>query len=104
MGEFLFMESALLEETQSCTKEIISKKLDDFCERIEFNYNLEIDSYDDATESFKIVNHRMQEAFSVSMEDILKQDVIDLVEALETGITTKVYAVTRIVGSKEMAN
>lgn len=89
------MDTTLL-EPQSCTKEIISKKLEDFCDRVEYNYNLEIDSYDDATESFKIVNHRMQEAFSVSLEDIMKQDVKDLVEALETGITVKLFGVTRI--------
>lgn len=91
------MDTTLL-EPQSCTKEIISNKLEDFCDRVEYNYNLEIDSYDDATESFKIVNHRMQEAFSVSLEDIMKQDVKDLVEALETGITVKLFGVTRIVG------
>lgn len=89
------MSQATLE---SPVEDLIESKLTNFEDKISENPSLEIDSYNDQTDNFKILNHAREVAYEISLDDILKQDVNELVEALSTGISTKLFGVTRIVG------
>lgn len=94
------MSQATLE---SPVQDLIESKLTDFEDKISENPSLEIDSYNDQTDNFKILNHAREVAYEISLDDILKQNVDDLVEALNTGISTKLFGVTRIVGLTEIS-
>lgn len=47
---------------------------------------------------FKIINHDLESAVLVSVDSVIRTPTKCLVEALESGVTTKLHGVTRIVG------
>jgi hypothetical protein len=46
----------------------------------------------------KIINHKSECAFSISIDAIIRQDLEYVISSLETGITLRLHGVTRIVG------
>ena len=46
----------------------------------------------------KIINHKLECAFSISVDAIIRQDLEYVISSLETGITSRLHGVTRIVG------
>lgn len=80
----------------------IEKKLKAFDAAVEGREFLEIDGDIDGNtpqEHFlKIINHKLESAFCISIDAIIRQDLDNVLNALETGITTRLYGVTRIVG------
>lgn len=81
---------------------LIEEKLNAFDAAIEGHDFLEIDGdIEGNTPSehyLKIINHKLECAFSVSMDAIIRQDLNYIVNTLETGIALRLYGVTRIVG------
>ncbi len=81
---------------------LIEEKLAAFDEAIEGHEYLEIDGDiegDNPQEHFlKIINHKLETAFSISMDAVIRQELGYVVNALETGVVTRLYGVTRIVG------
>lgn len=49
-------------------------------------------------DAIKILNHNLKTAYVLDVEAILDYTVAGIIEALETGVTEKLYSVTRIVG------
>lgn len=80
----------------------IEEKLGAFDSAIEGHEFLEIDGdIDGGTPQehvLKVINHKMECAFSISIDAVIRQDVDCVINALETGITTRLNGVTRIVG------
>ncbi len=46
----------------------------------------------------KIINHKLECAFSISVDAIIRQDLGYVISSLETGTTLRLHGVTRIVG------
>ncbi len=81
---------------------IIEEKLSAFDKAIEQHNFLEIDGdiEGDSPEehSIKIINHRAECAYSISIDAVIRQDLDYVIDSLETGNTTRLYGITRIVG------
>lgn len=81
---------------------LIEEKLNAFDAAIEGHDFLEIDGDIEGNipqeHYLKIINHKLECAFSVSMDAIIRQDLNYIVNTLETGIALRLYGVTRIVG------
>lgn len=81
---------------------LIEEKLNAFDATIEGHEFLEIDGDISGNtpqeHSLKIINHKLEAAFSVSLDAVIRQDLDHVVAALETGISTHLHGVTRIVG------
>lgn len=103
------MTTAILEgpivDRISCKDEVqlyIEEKLGAFDSVIEGHEFLEIDGDIDGNtpqEHFlKIINHKLECAFSISIDAVIRQDLEFVINALETGITVRLHGVTRIVG------
>ncbi len=72
-----------------------------FSDAIEAHEYLEIDGIENEgqeNEAIKVLNHEKKRASSVTVDAILGQPLNAIIEALETGITLKLYGITRIVG------
>lgn len=98
-------ESDLVFNTAGAEEEVclfIEKKLDAFDRAIKEHEFLEIDGdiEGDTPQDhlLKIINRQMKDAFSVSIDAVVKQDIGCVIRALETGTTTNLYGITRIVG------
>ncbi|MEK7297852.1 MAG: hypothetical protein AAB069_08110 [Planctomycetota bacterium] len=80
----------------------IEEKLNAFDAMIEGHEFLEIDGDISGNtpqeHSLKIINHKLEAAFSISIDAVIRQDLEHVVSALETGISTRLHGVTRIVG------
>lgn len=80
----------------------IEERLNVFDAAIEGHEFLEIDGNipgDTAQEDcLKIINHKLECAFTIDVDSVIRQDLESVIHALETGITTHLYGVTRIVG------
>lgn len=80
----------------------IEEKLNAFDAKIEGHEFLEIDGDlpgDTPKEDcLKIINHKLECAFAIDVDSVIRQDLKSVIHALETGITTHLYGVTRIVG------
>lgn len=80
----------------------IEEKLNAFDAMIEGHEFLEIDGDISGNtpqeHSLKIINHKMEAAFSISIDAVIRQDLDHVISALETGISTRLHGVTRIVG------
>lgn len=81
---------------------LIEEKLNAFDSVIERHEFLEIDGEITGNtpkeDCIKIINHKLECAFAIDIDSVIRQDVESVVHALETGITTRLYGVTRIVG------
>lgn len=81
---------------------LIEEKLKAFDMAIEGHEFLEIDGDIDADtpeeHTLKIINHKLECAYSISIDAVIRQDLDYVINALETGITTRLHGVTRIVG------
>jgi hypothetical protein len=81
---------------------LIEEKLNAFDAAIEGHDFLEIDGDIEGNTPqehyLKIINHKIECAFSVSMDAVIRQDLNCIVNTLETGIALRLYGVTRIVG------
>ncbi|GJQ24369.1 hypothetical protein BIY37_03390 [Candidatus Brocadia sapporoensis] len=81
---------------------LIEEKLNAFDSVIESHEFLEIDGEITGNtpkeDCIKIINHKLECAFAIDIDSVIRQDVESVVHALETGITTRLYGVTRIVG------
>jgi len=80
----------------------IEEKLSAFDAAIERHEFLEIDGDIEGNTPqehiLKIINHKLECAFSISIDAVIRQDLNSVISSLETGITTRLYGVTRIVG------
>ncbi len=81
---------------------LIEEKLSAFDTAIERHEFLEIDGdilgNTPKEDCIKIINHKLECAFAIDIDSVIRQDVGTVIHALETGITTRLYGVTRIVG------
>lgn len=81
---------------------LIEEKLNAFDTAIERHEFLEIDGdilgNIPKEDCIKIINHKLECAFAIDVDSVIRQDVGTVIHALETGITTRLYGVTRIVG------
>ncbi len=81
---------------------LIEEKLNAFDSVIERHEFLEIDGEITGNtpkeDCIKIINHKLECAFAIDVDSVIRQNVESVVHALETGITTRLYGVTRIVG------
>ncbi len=81
---------------------LIEEKLELFDTAVAENEFLEIDGDiegDTPQEHYlKIINHKLESAFSISIDTIIRQDLKSIIKALETGVAINLYGVTRIVG------
>lgn len=82
------------------TESIISEKLEAFDEALANHEFLEIDGdYEECGKQYlKILNHNIEEAFRVSVDDVIKQKHSVIIRALETGVNIRLHGMTRIVG------
>jgi hypothetical protein len=103
----VMLEESMVENMVNCTESeniqmLIEEKLVAFDTAIEEHKLLEIDGDiggDTPQEHLlKIINHKLECAFSISVDAIIRQDLDYVIKALETGITTHLHGVTRIVG------
>ncbi|MCF6147288.1 MAG: hypothetical protein E3K37_01370 [Candidatus Kuenenia sp.] len=96
------MENAVLDEKQLDVRDALERKLVAFESAINRYGHLEIDGdipgETPETHYIKVVNHQTKEADQISLAAIMAQEVDDIAEALATGVTVKVWGVTRIVG------
>ncbi len=80
----------------------IEEKLSAFDAAVEGHEFLEIDGdipgNTPKEDCLKIINHKLECAFAMDVDSVLRQDLESVIHALETGITTRLYGVTRIVG------
>ncbi|MGQ3683703.1 MAG: hypothetical protein ACUBOA_01570 [Candidatus Loosdrechtia sp.] len=80
----------------------IEEKLRAFDAAVEGHVFLEIDGDIDGDTPqehlLKIINHKLECAFSVSIDAVLRQDLGAVIHALETGTSLRLHGVTRIVG------
>lgn len=101
------MTPALLER-EVCETSVFEERLQAFCEAVDLHDNLEIDGAIHAGEVrhgmkfqedvIKVMNHRMQTSYCITLEALTSQELDDVIEALDTGVRDKLYSVTRIVG------
>ncbi len=81
---------------------LIEEKLKLFDTAVEEHEFLEIDGDIEGNTPqehyLKIINHKLECAFSISIDAVIRQDLDCVINALETGIDTRLYGVTRIVG------
>ncbi len=81
---------------------LVEEKLRAFDGAIEGHEFLEIDGDIDGNTPeehvLKIINHKLECAYSISVDAVIRQDLDYIITALETGITTRLHGVTRIVG------
>ncbi len=80
----------------------IEEKLSAFDAAIESHEFLEIDGdlpgSTPKEDCLKIVNHKLECAYAIDVDSVLRQDLESVIHALETGIFTRLNGVTRIVG------
>ncbi len=80
----------------------IEEKLNAFDEVMEGHEFLEIDGEIPGNtpkeDCLKIINHKLECAFAIDVDSVIRQDLESIIHALETGITTRLHGVTRIVG------
>lgn len=79
-------------------KNLISERLETFDGVIHSHEYLEIDTYLEHEEAFKIINHKQESAYQISIDAVLKQPLYIILQALETGEFTKCLQISRIVG------
>lgn len=81
---------------------LIEEKLNAFDAVIEGHDFLEVDGDIEGETPqehlLKIINHKLECAFSISVDAIIRQDLEYVISSLETGITLRLHGVTRIVG------
>lgn len=99
------LEGTLVKDRVSAKKNIqlfIEEKLNAFDAAIEGHEFLEIDGdipgNTPQEDCLKIINHKLECAFALDVDSVIRQDLESVIHALETGITTRLYGVTRIVG------
>lgn len=89
-------------------RNIVEEKLAIFDETIDKHDFLDIagDIEGDNPEKhlIKVVNHNTEEAYTISIDTIVRQRIGSIVRALETGITTRLFGITRIVGYYSRVN
>lgn len=89
-------------ELKTEPKTALESRLEDFCRAVDYHDCLEIDGdiQGDTLDShyLKILNHDLKSAYAISLKSIMDNDTEDLVDALETGVTMRLYGITRIVG------
>ena len=80
----------------------IEEKLSAFDAAIERHEFLEIDGdlpgNTPKEDCLKIVNHKLECAYAIDIDSVIRQDLESVIHALETGIFTRLNGVTRIVG------
>ncbi|MFQ5862770.1 MAG: hypothetical protein ACE5IC_06565 [Candidatus Brocadiales bacterium] len=101
------MTLTLLEHEEKETS-VLEDRFRAFCDAVETHDYLEIDGIVEAgqelygmkfeKDTIKVLNHQMKTSYGVTLEAILKQELGDVIEALETGVRNKLYSITRIVG------
>jgi len=86
----------------------VGEKLNAFDEALSKHDFLEIDGDIEADmpeeHLIKIINHNTEEAHSVTVDAVVRQKLSTIIRALETGVTTRLFGVTRIVGYYSRVN
>lgn len=87
---------------------IIVERLAAFDEAIRNHEFLEIDGDIEANTPdehlLKVINHNTEEAHSVTVDAIIRQKHATIIRSLETGVTTRLFGITRIVGYYSRVN
>ncbi|TLD41100.1 MAG: Ribonucleotide reductase of class III (anaerobic), large subunit [Candidatus Jettenia ecosi] len=99
------LENAVISRVGSEKEDVqsfIEERLKAFDETIEGHEFLEIDGDIDGSTPqehlLKIINHKLECAFAISIDAVIRQDLDFVIDALETGTTNRLHGVTRIVG------
>ncbi|NUN24737.1 MAG: hypothetical protein HUU09_14990, partial [Candidatus Jettenia caeni] len=99
------LENAVISRVGSEKEDVqlfIEERLKAFDEAIEGHEFLEIDGDIDGSTPqehlLKIINHKLECAFAISIDAVIRQDLGFVIDALETGTTNRLHGVTRIVG------
>ncbi|MGR3310777.1 MAG: hypothetical protein ACUZ77_08375 [Candidatus Brocadiales bacterium] len=86
----------------------IEEKLTAFDEALKDHEFLEIDGDIEADTPeehlMKVINHNTEEAHSVTVDAIVRQRLSSIIRSLETGVTTRLFGITRIVGYYSRVN
>lgn len=92
--------------TMEATK--LEEKLNAFDDAIKHHEYLEIDGdvemEGEALPVIKVLNHKRENASGVTLDAIKNQKLECIIKALETGISLRVFGVTRIVGYYSRVN
>ncbi len=94
---------AYVQSEDEMKKALIAGKVEAFDAAVEGHENLEIDAFSEEVkiedDYFKVLNHRMQDAFKVPVSTIVKtEQLAALITALDRGVFDPLHGVTRIVG------
>lgn len=92
--------------------EMVEGKLNAFDEAIDNHEFLEIDGDVEPVgpdkgpdkHLIKVINHDTEQAHSVTIDAIVKQRLSAIVRALESGVTTRLFGISRIVGYMSRIN
>lgn len=108
-----------MEAVETCVEEVIRDRIECFDALIDASDELEIaghfmkgeeiplgdgkqpDTVVAERECFKVINHNLKSAVLVDVDTVIRthpREMIHIIDALKTGITTRLYGVTRIVG------
>jgi hypothetical protein len=110
--------TAILEMEKTGTQQKIEDKLNAFDNAISKHVFLEIDgegSLEDISDGhninytsdehfLKIINHKTEQAYSVTIDTIIKQKIDSIIKSLEDGVTIRLFGITRIVGYYSRVN
>lgn len=79
-------------------EDIIKDYIEQFCDEINKHEFLEIDTYIEDEDAFKVINYKDESAYQISVRAIIEQPIRDIISSLETGEFIKLHQITRIVG------
>lgn len=77
--------------------ELLEKRIELFADMCNLSGIVEIDGITDEGR-IKVLNHNLELAYELDVNTIVKTEMKDLMNALETGIHIKLFGITRIVG------
>lgn len=90
------------------TQKYLEERITAFDDAIRAHEFLEIDGdiegEDLDSHIIKVINHNTEEAHSVSLGAVLKHKPSSIIHAFETGVTIRLFGITRIVGYYSRVN
>lgn len=98
------LERPCLEEKEGVNVgELLEKRIELFADMCNLSGIVEIDGVTDEGK-LKVLNHSNQNAYEVEIDTIVKTPIKDLMLALETGVHTRCFGISRIVGYLSRVN
>lgn len=90
--------------TEQDVKGLIKEKLSCFEEAINLHDRFDIDTYDDESEAFKILDHTRKDAVMIKLGTVIENTARDIITAIETRNFKPLHGITRIVGYYSRTN